>query len=156
VNVVERHGGWIRWARRGQEVGSIGYELHRDEMGAPVAVTMSYTITPRGGEPKDYRYRVDIVSRVTAADIRQRFSRCPLARSATPRDRLVRTIYLPPGGVYFGCRHCYGLVYAKCQEHDKRFDYLAALMRGDLQAALRFQPAYERRFAATRARVDLP
>jgi hypothetical protein len=33
-------------------------------------------------------------------------------------------LYLPPGGRYFGCRHCYGLTYRSCQEHDKRVDAL--------------------------------
>jgi hypothetical protein len=36
----------------------------------------------------------------------------------------VAKVYLPLGGRYYGCRHCHGLTYTSCQEHDKRADLL--------------------------------
>ena len=39
-------------------------------------------------------------------------------------NRRVAKLYLPPGGRYFGCRHCYRLTYRSVQEHDKRVDAL--------------------------------
>jgi hypothetical protein len=46
------------------------------------------------------------------------------------------SLYLPPGGRYFGCRLCHRLTYRSVQEHDKRVYFLrrnpealAALMR---------------------------
>jgi len=50
----------------------------------------------------------------------------------------VGKLYLPPGGKYFGCRHCYNLTYKSCQESDKRINYywknpaaMKAAMKGD-------------------------
>jgi hypothetical protein len=40
----------------------------------------------------------------------------------------VGKLYLPPGGRYFGCRHCYNLTYTSCQEsrkYDSAFRFLA-------------------------------
>jgi hypothetical protein len=31
----------------------------------------------------------------------------------------VGKLYLPPGGRYYGCRHCYDLTYTSCQESHK-------------------------------------
>jgi hypothetical protein len=39
-------------------------------------------------------------------------------------NRRVGKLYFPPGGRYFGCRHCYCLTYRTVQEHDKRVDAL--------------------------------
>jgi hypothetical protein len=119
ISAALRYGGWIQWSVRGEPVGSIGYELHRDEMCEPTGATLRYTVTPREGEPRDYAYRVDLVTRRTAAGIVQRLWHCPASRGGTPCNRLVRTIYLPPGADYFACRHCHGLTYAKNQEHSK-------------------------------------
>ena len=58
-----------------------------------------------------------------------------------------------PSADYVRCRHCYRLTYVKNQAHDKRFDFLAALQRGGLRAAKRFQPAYGRRMTAREARI---
>lgn len=38
--------------------------------------------------------------------------------------RRVGKVYLPPGGKYFGCRHCYQLSYRSSQESDKRVSAL--------------------------------
>jgi hypothetical protein len=47
---------------------------------------------------------------------------CPLVIDGKPCRRRVAKLYLPPGGKYFGCRHCYNLTYRSCKEHDKRVD----------------------------------
>jgi hypothetical protein len=31
----------------------------------------------------------------------------------------VGKLYLPPGGRYYGCRHCHELTYTRCQESRK-------------------------------------
>jgi hypothetical protein len=49
---------------------------------------------------------------------------CPLAVNGQACNRRVDKLYLPPGGCYFGCRHCYRLTYRSVQEHDKRIDAL--------------------------------
>jgi hypothetical protein len=66
---------------------------------------------------------------------------CPLVVGGLGCDRRVGKLYLPPGGRYYGCRHCYGLTYTSCQQHDGRVsalrrnpELLAAIM-GNLKGA---------------------
>ena len=49
---------------------------------------------------------------------------CPLTKAGRPCTRRVGKLYLPPGGHYFGCRHCHDLTYESVQQHDKRVDAL--------------------------------
>jgi hypothetical protein len=49
---------------------------------------------------------------------------CPRVFNGQACSRRVGKIYLPPGGDYFGCRHCYNLTYTSVQQHDKRVDAL--------------------------------
>jgi hypothetical protein len=110
--------GAIGWTLGGSAAGGIAYRVLTGAGGAPVAVLLDYAITPRGGESRRYSYRVAVVTRRTAAGIVQRLWRCPLtAAGDVPCDRLARTLYLPPGAAYFGCRHCHRLVYRSAQTH---------------------------------------
>lgn len=52
---------------------------------------------------------------------------CPIMQGDTPCKKRVAVLYLPPGSLYFGCRHCYDLTYRSCQESHKR-DFLADLI----------------------------
>ena len=56
---------------------------------------------------------------------------CPLRVEGRPCGRRVGKLYLPPGGRYFGCRHCYDLTYTSCQE-SRKYDGLARFLAGDL------------------------
>ncbi len=47
---------------------------------------------------------------------------CPLIKEGITCKRRVGVLYLPPGGRYFGCRHCYDLTYRSCQESHKYDD----------------------------------
>ncbi len=49
---------------------------------------------------------------------------CPLLRLARPCNYRASKLYLPPGGRYYGCRHCYDLTYQSCQQSDKRVSFL--------------------------------
>jgi hypothetical protein len=40
---------------------------------------------------------------------------CPVSQRGRACDRRVGKLYLPPGGKYFGCRHCYDLTYTSCR-----------------------------------------
>ena len=40
---------------------------------------------------------------------------CPLTVSGVACNRRAGKLYLPPGGRYFGCRHCYDLTYRSSQ-----------------------------------------
>ncbi len=52
---------------------------------------------------------------------------CPLDVGGKACFQRVGKLYLPPGAVYFGCRHCYELSYRSCQEIHKR-DWLSSFM----------------------------
>ncbi len=87
------------------------------------------------------KQRMGYVVKVTSTGCRlggRRFwLRCPLLRNGVPCDRKVLRLYLPPGGQMFGCRHCHGLTYRSCQDHDQRVDDLArdpAAMKMALQS----------------------
>lgn len=57
--------------------------------------------------------------------------RTPPAPRGVRCGRRVRKLYLPPGGRYFGCRHCYRLTYTSCQEshqYDRLINTIAAEM----------------------------
>jgi hypothetical protein len=153
VNVVERYGGFIRWSVRGKEVGSAGYTPEYQDV-TLCGVTMRYTVTLHGQAPEPMEYFLPIMQRITAAGIRQKLWVCPLVVNGRHCGRTVRALYRPGGARYFGCRHCYRLVYASAQGHNKSFDYLAALQRGDLRAALRYEGDYERRTAKMLARLQ--
>jgi len=75
---------------------------------------------------------------------------CPLVINGRPCGRRVGKLYLPPGGKYFGCRHCYNLTYRCQKEHDSRVDallknpemLLSQIKDGDLKGSLLALKAY--------------
>lgn len=48
---------------------------------------------------------------------------CPMTSNGKKCDRRVGKLYLPRGGRYFACRHCYDLTYQSCRD-SHRFDKL--------------------------------
>ncbi len=58
---------------------------------------------------------------------------CPLVVDGVYCRRRVGKLYLPPGGQYFGCRHCYQLAYTSSQDSRKP-DHLARLLNLDPEA----------------------
>ena len=139
----------MSWTRRGKPSGNIHCWVAADM----ASVRLIYKCTPRDREPVDYDYSVEVVTVHTAAGIPQRLWRCPLTRNGQRCGRLVRYLASPPGSDWFGCRHCFRLVYASSQEHNKSHDFYAALFRGDLWAARRLQPDFERRTEKLSQRV---
>ena len=64
-------------------------------------------------------YRVELVStRPHYGGLRWWFL-CPLIVAGHACQRRVRKLYLPPGGNYFGCRHCGELNYTSQREADR-------------------------------------
>src|SRR5262249_6137709 len=120
---VRRQGGW-RWVCHGGRESSISYEVDTRGPGCPF-VRLSYTLTRRATQEKealDYRVRLT-TTRPRFGGLRWWFV-CPLVVDGQPCERRVGKLYLPPGGRYFGCRHCYGLTYHSAQTHDRRVDAL--------------------------------
>jgi hypothetical protein len=134
---VHRFGGW-KWcnAATGEETSSIGYEVNTTDMAFPY-IRLYYTFT-RIQERMDYIIRLQ-TTQPCFGGLRWWFT-CPLLRLGSPCNHRVSKLYLPSGGRYYGCRHCYNLTYESCQQSDKRVIFLRkhpealmALFDGPLQ-----------------------
>ena len=68
-------------------------------------------------------YRVQVVKTAPHYGGTRWYFLCPLVVNGRPCLRRGDKLYLPPGGLYFGCRECYGLTYTSVQESHK-FDRL--------------------------------
>src|SRR5262245_13561664 len=111
---VRLSGGW-RWLYHGGKENNIRYEADTREPARPF-VRLSYTVTRAGTEK-----RQALASRVALTTTRPRWwFVCPLVVRDCPCERRVGKLYLPPGGRYFGCRHCHELTYTSAQTHDGR------------------------------------
>jgi len=147
------YGYWpIRWVNAdGEDVASIGLWAEW-EPGGPGRLRLSYSI---GRPEEEKKESLDYPVRLEATPCNYGGERywfvCPLITNGRSCQRRVAKLYLPPGGKYFGCRHCHNLTYRSAQEHDKRVDALAKLppevllamaRSGDLgQALLAFKAA---------------
>lgn len=108
-------GSWT-WRRDGTQVAAIGYQSRADEDTG--WVRLCYTVTLRG-KPEDVDYTVPLVTVPRHFGGLQWYFSCPLDSNGRSCGRRVGKLYLPPGGRYFGCRHCYRLSYKSCQESHK-------------------------------------
>jgi hypothetical protein len=118
---------WFRDAGRKEQTASIGYEVNTLDPAGPW-LRLTYTLTAS---------KVDVDYRIALQTTRLRFGgarwwfTCPLVADDVPCDRRVGKLYLPPGGRYFGCRHCHRLTYTSCQE-SRKYDGVARLLAEDL------------------------
>ena len=112
---LHTYGSWV-WkdAITGEKTSSIGYEAKT--WAASGWVRLWYEFKSGRNEGEDVDYKVSLVTtRPHFGGLRWWFI-CPLVVDDTPCRRRVGKLYLPPGGVYYGCRHCYDLTYESCQE----------------------------------------
>lgn len=133
-----------RWYNhQGKETGSIGYWVNGEHDGN-LSLEFEYTITKAStGEVIPVHYKVDIEKTPCNYGGWRYWFICPLGRNGIACQRRIAKIYLPPGGKYFGCRHCYNLTYECQKEHDKQMDILLKdpklieyqLKRGNFKAA---------------------
>jgi hypothetical protein len=80
----------------------IGYEFSPE---AP-ALRLDYAVELPDAEPEAVAYAIRLVAELRRfGRTRWRFV-CPLATSGVPCGRRVGDLYPPPGGKWFGCRHC--------------------------------------------------
>jgi hypothetical protein len=113
---------WFRDAQRTETTATIGYEVNT--LADPPWLRLHYTFTERQ-EHVDYQFELS-ATRPRFGGLRWWFV-CPLVINGRSCSRRVGKLYLPPGGRYYGCRHCYGLTYTSCQESHKD-DPLARLI----------------------------
>lgn len=120
--------GLLVWAnvRTGDQAATARYQ--RDVVGDALVFRLIYTVAQANGEKRDVTE--PIVLQTTASRIggRRWWFTCPLLVSGRPCRRRAGKLFLPPGGRRFGCRRCYDLTYASCQEshrYDRLFRTLA-------------------------------
>jgi hypothetical protein len=104
--------GRVRWLSGETEIASLSFTVGEED-GSPV-ITLEYTITSTG-EAVTIPVRLE-ATRPRFGGVRW-WGRCPCGRR-------VGKLYLPGGATRFACRHCHGLTYTSCQQHDKRVDAL--------------------------------
>jgi len=118
----------------GHRYGRIIWKNCYDEEVASISVNVStmsgenyarfqYTVTDRSsGEKTEYDYKVRLTTTpCNFGGVRYWFI-CPLTSNGIYCGRRVGTLYLAPGGKYFGCRNCYNLSYESRNEpHFARF-----------------------------------
>ena len=158
-NGVFRKGPGNLWTSKwidsgGKETSSIGFYVSSNDIGG-LCLDVSYNISKLSSDkPRQLNYRINLeFTPCNFGGIRYWFA-CPLTEDNIPCNRRVGRLYLPPGGQYFGCRHCYNLTYRSQKEHDKTADFLrknpaillSRLEKGDIKAALavfKFMPKFE-------------
>ena len=91
--------------------------------GGADAMELRCTPSASGAVRVAYRFRGrDLACSIALRSVPQHFGgerwflECPmLMPNGEPCERRVRTLYLPPGGRYFGCRHCHDLTWQSVQ-----------------------------------------
>ena len=91
------------------------------------SLRFSYSVAREGEEKESMDYKVQLVATPCRFGGRRYWFICPLSKDGRACGRRVARLYIPPGGRYFGCRHCYELTYRSAQEHDGRLSALAKL-----------------------------
>ncbi len=132
------HSGTWRWSdsRTGETVSTVGFEVDTLRNSSFSWLRLHYKIN-RTEEVVDYRIRLQTTP-PHYGGLRWWFT-CPILGCG----RRIAKLYLPPGGRYFGCRHCYQLTYKSAQEHDPRWSRL-----------LEDPDAFERMIASLKARLN--
>ena len=120
------HGGWAWYnAATNEKRASVSYELNTRSP-SPF-FRLYYTVTRWDGVKHDVDYHIPLEKRSCHWGGERWWFICPLLKNGRACNRRVGKLYLPPGGHYFGCRHCYDLTYRSSQESDKRVNALKKL-----------------------------
>lgn len=102
--------GGVSWSRDEEIIARIGVIV--SVMGNENYVKFSYTMPDQSPEEQaSYNYKVSLTTTPCHFGGVRYWFVCPLTTEGVYCGRRVGTLYLPPGGNYFGCRHCYNLSY---------------------------------------------
>lgn len=102
----------IHWRRT-----FVGFHVENEEpTGLPLR--LNYRLG-EGEKAQVLDYRVHLVKAVPHFGGVRWYFLCPLVVNGRPCLHRGDKLYLPPGGLYFGCRGCYGLTYTSSQESHK-------------------------------------
>ena len=109
------YAGSIRWSSNGEEVGWISFVRL-----SLMLVRLRYKV---GDE--NVAYEIGLNTTRLAWDKERYWFTCPTRRC----QRRVRDLYLPSGGTYFACRHCYNLTYRSNQQESRTGNLIDRLLR---------------------------
>ena len=102
----------MQWVSKDTGTVESALQFQVDATDPDATLRLSYTL-PRTGESLNYLIRLQTTT-PHLGGLRWWFT-CPLVVDGEPCDRRVQKLYLPYGGKYYGCRHCYQLGYASNQ-----------------------------------------
>ncbi len=128
MDIDPSHVGTMTWTRGEEKEYVASISFRRVETAAGLAFRFLYT-SGKGENARAMDYLVQAVKVVPHFGGARWYFLCPLVRDGAPCRHRVDKLFLPPGGVYFGCRECYGLTYESAQEahrFDGMFKALAA------------------------------
>lgn len=115
---------WDTWAFGWKIIPELASELNTTDMAHPWMGLLYKSLRTH----KYAYYRIPLqITQPHYGGYRWWFS-CPLTLHGFSCHRRLRTLYLPPGERYFGCRACYNLTYTSCQEshiYDRVYKELA-------------------------------
>lgn len=121
--------GFLGWPIDGEPEMVIAYKTFALNHNLAVRLTYDKYI---GGEDHLLDYSIPIVSSERNFGGYRRWFRCPLIVDGKRCRRRCGKLYLPPWGLYFGCRDCLQLTYKKSQQAHKNknlFNYNAELRK---------------------------
>ncbi len=120
---VHSTSGGVEWKNSaGVVTSSLGYSFRQQP--SP-QFTLFYTLTRAAtGKKEDLRYDIELATTPCRYGGLRYWFICPLVKNGCSCRRRITKLYLPSGGTYYGCRHCYNLTYESCQEHDARVNRL--------------------------------
>ena len=114
--------GVLIWSRGGAVCFTIFVSV--EDVDGDLAVRLSYS-RGRGETARPVDYLVPVVATTPHFGGRRWYFRCPIVVNGRMCRRRTMKLYLPPGGLVFGCRKCHDLTYTSSQE-SHRFDRLFA------------------------------
>lgn len=117
-------GGTVEWKINGKVTSSIGIQVSTQENdNCENYIRMFYAQTDNSENKTNFDYNIRLVTTPCNLGGFRYWFICPLIINGNPCGKRVSKLYLPSGGKYFGCRHCYNLTYQCQKEHDKKVDF---------------------------------
>lgn len=111
--------GSIQWSHSNGNENNIGISGKIDDHEKYIQFT--YSIRHIDGEKQDFDYRVKVITTPCNLGGHRYWFVCPLSKEDKQCMKRVGKLYLPPGGKYFGCRHCYSLSYTSRNDSNNNF-----------------------------------
>lgn len=101
----------ITWDMKGEKTGAVGIIINKKK-NMISGINFQYTYTNHEtGDQEEMDYEIKLVTTKCNYGGFRYWFKCPLVVNGRYCGRRVRALYLPPFQKYFGCRHCYNLVY---------------------------------------------